>query len=312
MHARTRRSGPAGAPARGRRPAYATAVGRLLAVLLAATGCSLRGPPPDASGTAGDRAWAELVAAEDAFAARAEAGVSSAFLEVLAEDGVVFAPGPVSGREEHRDRPFPRESYLRWHPRTAGVSRAGDLGYTAGPWVAGTGSAPPRSAGHYLSVWRRTAAGRWELLVDGGVTHPPLEDQAVRRAASRYPAEPASADAPVWTREEAEETLARRQALLHMVLAVDAAVPLPSLVIPDARVYAEGLPPGRGMAALASAMSSGRIWTVAGSGMARSLDLAYAWGTIATPGVPGSGRFLEIWSLHQGEWDLAVALFAGP
>src|SRR5258708_2174541 len=75
-----------------------------------------------------------VVAAEKAFSkAAAEKGTRAAFLEVLAEDSVVLAPGPVPGRATWEGRPV-RPSLLSWFPVVADVSLAGDLGYTTGPW----------------------------------------------------------------------------------------------------------------------------------------------------------------------------------
>jgi len=275
-------------------------------LLVAAGGCRTGEAAGDASGQG---PWAALVAAENAFAARAEQmGISPAFLEVLAEEGVVFAPGPVRGRTRHRESPSPREAYLRWHPRVAAVSGAGDLGYTSGPWVAGRGSDPPGAAGHYVSLWGR-AGDRWELLVDVGTSHPPLDDQQVRRAARELP-EPGSP--PGWTAEEARRTLGQRQGLFRLVLALDAAVHLASLVAPDARVYLEGEPPTEGGLRLAGLMETGRAWSEAGSGVASSLDLAWAYGTHTRAGVAGAGNFLEIWAVRDGAWQLVLFLLQEP
>ena len=114
--------------------------------------------------------YTDLVAAERAFAADASArGTRAAFLAALAEDGLVFEAGPTSGRRHWESRPEDG-SKLEWAPEVAEVSAGGDLGYTSGPWqFTPPGAEAPVAFGHYLSVWRKGADGRWSLLIDHGV-----------------------------------------------------------------------------------------------------------------------------------------------
>ena len=92
-----------------------------------------------------------------------------AFLAVLAEDGVLFRPGPVNGREWFESIP-PPPGVLAWDPVHAEVSKAGDLGYTTGPWRYDLDG---RDAvfGHYVSIWRRAKNDSWRLVVDIGIGH---------------------------------------------------------------------------------------------------------------------------------------------
>src|SRR3989442_11248041 len=75
-----------------------------------------------------------IVEAERAFArAAATKGTRDAFLEFLADDGVIFQPGPVNGKEFWQAR-APRKGLLSWEPIFADVSLAGDMGYTTRPY----------------------------------------------------------------------------------------------------------------------------------------------------------------------------------
>src|SRR6266853_5940985 len=70
-----------------------------------------------------------LVEMEHAFAkAAATKGTRDAFLEFLADDGIVFQPAPVNGKKFWTERPS-RKGLLSWETIFADVSRAGDLGY---------------------------------------------------------------------------------------------------------------------------------------------------------------------------------------
>src|SRR5436305_565275 len=74
-----------------------------------------------------------LVAAEKAFAKdAAEKGPHDSFLDFLADDGVMFTPDPVNGKEWLRGHPA-QPGLLSWFPVYSEVSLAGDLGYNTGP-----------------------------------------------------------------------------------------------------------------------------------------------------------------------------------
>jgi hypothetical protein len=81
-----------------------------------------------------------LVAAEKAFAATSvEKGIRDSFLMFFADDGINFQPHPTKTREAFLKRPAPATRppvELNWRPIYADVSRAGDLGYTTGPYSA--------------------------------------------------------------------------------------------------------------------------------------------------------------------------------
>ena len=114
-----------------------------------------------------------LVAAERAFSALSvERGVKEAFLANLADDGVVFRPAPVNGRQVWRARANPAAT-LQWAPDYAEISGAGDLGVTSGPWEFRPPPErnQPATHGHFVSVWRRAKNGTWEVAADIGIRH---------------------------------------------------------------------------------------------------------------------------------------------
>jgi ketosteroid isomerase-like protein len=59
----------------------------------------------------------------------------------------------------------------RWRPAAASVSASGDIGYTYGAFVTASGpaSASVDRRGDYLRIWRRTAAGEWQVVLDMAV-----------------------------------------------------------------------------------------------------------------------------------------------
>jgi ketosteroid isomerase-like protein len=114
-----------------------------------------------------------LVAVERAFNDKlADSGISAAFMSVLADDGILFQPGPRNGKEVYRANPgIPGLLTLR--PVCAEISRAGDLGYATGPWKSWKDSTKTGWPGYgeYVSIWKRQPNGPWQLVVDFGVRH---------------------------------------------------------------------------------------------------------------------------------------------
>jgi ketosteroid isomerase-like protein len=117
--------------------------------------------------------WASLVEAERAFAAASLAkGTRAAFLDFLAEDSILFRPGPVPGKKWIEEHPAP-DTLLTWEPAFAEVAQSGDLGYTTGPWeIRPSGPQDkPTAFGHFVSVWKRQTDGAWKVVVDLGISH---------------------------------------------------------------------------------------------------------------------------------------------
>lgn len=114
----------------------------------------------------------KLVATEMAFAKTAELkGTKSAFLEFLADDGIIFVPAETSGKSFWKDR-SESPAILSWSPTWADVSSDGNLGYTTGGWESRprgkTGKAT--TFGQYASVWRKEPDGGFKAVLDIGVS----------------------------------------------------------------------------------------------------------------------------------------------
>jgi ketosteroid isomerase-like protein len=243
---------------------------------------------------AGD--YDDLVAAEKAFAADSVArGAREAFLAALGDGGVVFEPGPVSGKAMWQARPA-AGAKLEWAPEVAEVSSAGDLGYTSGPWrLTQVGADLPRTFGHYLSVWRKDAAGHWKLLVDHGVGHGdvPFPAQVQRRGGI------SALESPPW-RVGVNE--------LRKADLVPAGALEQSLVSSDFLRLRDGRMPDAHSESVAFATANtGRVDS--GFAIASDGDMAVTWG-----GGPGQASWLRVWRRPTtGDtpglgWRLAVDL----
>src|ERR1700738_2447477 len=119
-----------------------------------------------------------LVETERAFSrASEEKGTRESFAEFIAEDGILFRPTAVLGKKWMQEHPLPpstKRPLLSWQPIFAAVSRAGDLGYTTGPWqfMQDINDAKPVAFGNFMTVWKKQADGKWRFAVDLGIGNP--------------------------------------------------------------------------------------------------------------------------------------------
>lgn len=113
---------------------------------------------------AADHPAAPIEAAERAFAADGLTyGIKGSFLRHMADDAIMFAPGPVNAKALYGDRPATKEPKLEWWPQHVVIARSGDLGLSVGPSVING-----KRGGYYATIWRKGAGGEWKWIYDGG------------------------------------------------------------------------------------------------------------------------------------------------
>lgn len=252
-----------------------------------------------------------LFEAERAFAAKAVVcGSDSAFLFALAQDAIVFRPGPVNGRHWIRENPGPSSGRLVWEPSDGAVAAAGDLGFTTGPWIysdTNRTDRPPRY-GHFVSIWKRQDNGAWKVVLDIGTGHPERSANAVRGRFDRahWGAGPSG-------RNGEKQSSVLLKAEEDLVLAMDrtgSRKPLLTRIAPDAVLYRGGEPPITDREKIRKAIESPMqpyYWKPTAAVVSASGDLAYSYGSY----VAGNekGHYLRIWRLSQeGEWLIAIDL----
>ena len=204
----------------------------------------------------------------------------AAFIEYFADDGVNFAPDPGNTRARFRARPEAIEPFvLDWHPAIAAVARAGDLGFTTGPYTI-TGRAPAvrePAQGMFFSVWRRQSDGSWRVIVDGGVpTRAPVPDAAF-------------GDDPQPLISIAKAADAGGQKALFDLEAQPlfgepaAANGYAALLADEARLVIGPTPPALGRDAIVAQLAERELkfrWETLAAGVSRSDDLGYSYGRL--------------------------------
>jgi ketosteroid isomerase-like protein len=255
-----------------------------------------------------------LVEAERAFARLSvEKGMREAFLANLAEDAVIFRPGPVPAVPWYRDQPASK-SVLEWAPEFAAVSSAGDLGYTSGPWTYRRETGGEPLTGHFVSVWRREPGGTWKVILDAGVQH------EAKSGSRDLTYGPRSGDTgPNDGREAAEKALLAAERALAAASAENGWVEaFAARVTGDVRAFRTGDAPalGRDAARALYARRPGKLqWKTDAAVAASRGDLGFVYGTCerhvqgARPDSVDATAFLRIWRRRaDGAYEIALDL----
>ncbi len=248
----------------------------------------------------------QVVALEKAFGEAARArGTKSAFLEFLAEDGIVLEPGPVFGRAAWESRPD-SPGLLEWLPDRAQGSASADLGVATGPWLFTAPGGTGRVAGVYLTVWRKSEAG-WRVVFDGGFGAPAAAD-------ARLPAVTPTLDIGDCERGAAGDPAELQ--LLDRALSASAGKTTAALVAARAGHNLLWLQPPNAAGASAAAATQAVAAQPAtlqfrpmGGFAAAAGDLGFTYGLIEpSEGAAANAAYGHVWCRQRGDWKLLVVL----
>lgn len=244
-----------------------------------------------------------MVAAERAFSKLSEEkGFKESFLTWIADDGIMFRPTPVKGREMLAARPDP-PIRLVWWPSHAEISRSGDMGWTTGPWERRPHGSDEVAHGHFLTVWKKQADGKWRWVIDTGIAH----DKPTAPAGSPPPASGEKVQAPK------VDTAAETQALLAVdrelgqATAKGTSKAYLARITDDARLMRSGAFPHIGKDATRTALEKAPATMTSvpeGGGVSAAADLGYTYGTAEWQGAKVG--YLRIWEKRDGNWKLRV------
>jgi hypothetical protein len=239
-----------------------------------------------------------VVEAERAFAARAQAtGWVEAFEAYATADAIVLQAGPTNAHESLAgiDPANRGDTSLSWAPEFAGISRAGDFGFTTGPYNGGD-----TAFGQYFTVWRRQEDGAWKWLYDGGTN---ATTPTIVNAAAEVEALPIGARG-AGTEMAAIETVLREEGELARAAAANVGEGYRSVFAATGRMNRESLPTASGRDAAVAlagatpvAFSAPQIVEASGDG-----DMVFTLGQARWEG--GSGYYCRIWVLQAEGWRI--------
>ena len=257
-----------------------------------------------------------MVETERAFSRTSEEkGTREAFDAFIADDGILFRPTPVLGKKWMQEHPLPTSptrSVLSWQPIFADVSRAGDLGYTTGPWLLLKDlNGKPTAFGSFVTVWKKQANGSWRFVLDLGISNPKSSGTATMF-------EPG--ESQIKGKIEKADHEAARSALLasdreFSKAAADqgAREAFLSYAAKDVRLFRNGHFPYVGKMAAADALApvtAEWTWKPAFADVSISGDLGYSYGVYELKDKNGvvseKGNYARVWKKVNGTWKLVV------
>lgn len=263
-----------------------------------------------------------LVAAERAFAATSvEKGIRDSFLMFFADDGINFQPHPTKTREAFLKRPAPTVRppvELNWRPIYADASRAGDLGYTTGPYTFKDLSPEKRPArfGYYFSIWKKQANGEWKVAVDCGIGTP--DHSSLRLEFRPAPQTKWKASRKINLESERAVLISLDREFMKTSQFLGIAYSYSISFGNEVRLHRDGLLPMTERAAIRTYLSSQvstLSWTPIKSDVAQSDDLGYTYGSyeqkFAGTNKTEKGYYVRVWKRDdRGNWKLVLDTFS--
>ena len=256
-----------------------------------------------------------MVGTERAFSRMSEEkGIREAFTEFIAEDGILFRPRAVLGKKWMQENPLPASTtrpLLVWQPIFAGMSRAGDLGYTTGPWQLKNDikDAKFSAFGTFMTVWKKQPDGKWRFMVDLGVSHPEPKKPALltygEPATGRFTRDAAKGRSDLQKTESDFSKASVKRGAVEAFLAYASS---------DVRVLRNQKQPFIGRKAAVAAWTPLSIewtWTSQFADVSTSGDLGYSYGLYemrdkATSSVTQTGNYMRVWKRVNGAWKLIL------
>ena len=270
---------------------------------------------------------APVVEAEHAFAQHSiDHGMKPAFLSYAAPEGVIVnRQGPVNAIESWSKRDPAPAGLLEWWPTYADVSRAGDMGWTTGPFELREKPTDekPAGTGHFFTIWRKQSDGAWKWVLDLGIGHPA---PAVTETVLTYPASLRKNARPAKTStagvETARQSLNEAERTLSEASASEGfRTALLARADESLRFYRQGAYPLVGKEAVAKAvkvLSEYITWKPLKSDVAASGDLGYAYGSYelrtkqADEKPAELGHYARVWKRDPGGTWRVVFNVANP
>jgi ketosteroid isomerase-like protein len=259
-----------------------------------------------------------MVDTERAFAKMSEdQGTRPAFMAFIADNGILFRPRAVKGKQwmtEHPVPPADKRPLLSWYPAIAGMSRAGDLGYTTGPWEFKDDihDAKPVAWGHFLTVWKKQPVGDWKFVIDLGISNPqPAQAESTWRFPVNYKPKKLSGR---WDFSTAA-LLVRDRNFSEASAKRGARAAFADYAAKAVQLYREGKFPlhGKDLApAVLPGVSEVLTWEPAAGDVSITDDLGYTYGSYKVVGTSSkiieAGNYFRIWKKEKGVWKVLFDL----
>lgn len=257
-----------------------------------------------------------MISTEYEFAARAlQVGSRDAFLDFIADEGILFRPTPVNGKE-FLLKQNPRPGFLIWYPSYAFISKSGEMGCTAGP--AEFKGNPDSSSiwyGNFCTVWQIQKNGQWKFLIDGGISNNKPENEIKKL---KYDPEK-NVNSPV---EFYSGSLPGKELIFSVdenfnstLLNGDFTASYSNVINEETRLLREGEYPIIGKSDIIKYVSGykGKFrFEITDGKISNAGDFGYVYGLLNISDSKQSGKFnyLRMWRNDYDHWKIVIELFS--
>jgi hypothetical protein len=257
----------------------------------------------------------KVIGAEESFNKLvARKGIKDAFLEVADPEGIVFKPNAVKIADFYANIDK-QPGILKWEPKFARVSAAGDLAFTAGPYVYQNGkSDDDKVFGDYVSIWRADGDNKFKLLIDLGIQHPEAEQEATTDFKDPEPLKGGAASKDPFNGKNI--ILGTDKTFNHTASTISTFATYKEFLSVEGRFYFPGFEPIVGQDKILKFIENEAISvsaeTVSG-GRSLSNDLAYTYGhaRIKKGNIVSNFNYVRIWEIDKThKWNILLEVFS--
>ncbi|HEY2974516.1 MAG TPA: nuclear transport factor 2 family protein [Pyrinomonadaceae bacterium] len=265
-----------------------------------------------------------IVETERAFARMSEEqGIRPSFMAFIADDGILFRPTAVKGKQWLTENPLPpseKRALLSWQPTFADIALMGDMGYTTGPWEykADIHDAKPVAFGNFLTVWKKQLDGSWKFAIDLGISNPqPNQVATPWQLPGNY--RQAKAGPQIDVKAETNQLLVREREFSNASANRGAQKAFDDYAADDVRLFRNDKQPLLGKALADAALPASTVvwtWEPAFADVSQSGDLGYTYGTYQLKKKDAAlkteksetGNYYRIWKKQRNTWRVVADL----
>lgn len=249
----------------------------------------------------------KLIETEKSFALlAANSGTKTAFLNYIADDGLLFLPEKVNGKAYWNARDQSK-GLLSWAPNYADVTSNGLIGYTTGNWEFRSKGKDdtPAAFGEFVTVWQRNPDGKYKFIADIGIEHGKPSQFSTSVLPPIYPA----------TKNEKNSSAADTANRFFEIAGVSGlSKAYETYAAKEVRFFREGEFPMTGKGKLVSFVKKGKSRTTLAKRTVffGSDDIAYVTNTYSIArdnSTVEKGNYLQIWKLIDGRWQIVIDIF---
>jgi hypothetical protein len=240
-------------------------------------------------------------------------GIKGGFLAVTDPEGIVFKPDAVKITDFYNNIEK-QAGTLVSHPNFARISANGDLAFTAGPYIYQNGNDDTDKVfGDYVSIWRTDADNKLKLLINLGIQHPEVEQEALIDFKN-----PASVKQVALSKDPfaGKRIIMATDNLFNHSLSISTLAAYKEFLSPEGRYYFPGFEPLTGQDKIMKFIDNEAITITAetiNAGRATSNDLAYSYGKarMKKGNIVSNFYYVRVWEIDANhKWDIILEVFS--